>query len=149
MEHVKYVELKKDVEIYFSKIIKKRFEEYVAENFEFQFAPDYPSHRLIDHLLNKDGLEVYGMNANMDGFQLLLDFSYEYKSIDDFPFTRLVVDFENDGNYSIHLGENSFEDDWSIHLEDEYSRYLLSSEEVFIKALNEIKNTHLMFVLKA
>ena len=100
-------------------------------------------------MLRKDGFEVYGMNANMDGFLLLLDFSYEYQSIDNFSFTRLAVEFENDGNYSVYLGERSFDDEWNVHLEDEYSRYHMLKEEVFVKALSDIKNTHLMCVLKA
>ena len=149
MEYKKYDELKKDVEIYFAKIIKQRFQEYVTKNFELHFAPDYLSHRLINDLLRKDGFEVYGMNANMDGFLLLLDFSYEYQSIDNFSFTRLAVEFENDGNYSVYLGERSFDDEWNVHLEDEYSRYHMLKEEVFVKALSDIKNTHLMCVLKA
>ena len=149
MEHEKYAELKKDLEIYFAQIIKNRFQAYVSDNFELHFTPDYLSHRLISGLLLKDGFEVYGMNANMDGFQLLLDFSNEYQSIENFPFTRLAVDFENDGNYSVYLGENSFDDEWTLHLEDEYRRYLVINEEVFVKTLSEIKNTHLYFVLKA
>lgn len=149
MEYEKYAELKKNVEIYFATNIKKRFQDYVSEKFELHFSPDYLSHRLISDLLRKDGLEVYGMNANMDGFQLLLDFNHDYLVIDDFPFTRLSVDFENDGNYSVYLGENSFDDDWTVHLEDEYRRYLVFNEDVFVKALSEIKNVHLMFVLKA
>ena len=149
MEYKKYDELKKDVEIYFAKIIKQRFQEYVTKNFELHFSPDYLSHRLINELLRNDGFEVYGMNANMDGFLLLLDFSYEYQSIDNFSFTRLAVEFENDGNYSVYLGERSFDDEWNVHLEDEYSRYHMLKEEVFVKSLSDIKNTHLMCVLKS
>jgi hypothetical protein len=149
MEYEKYVELKKDVEIYFAKIIKKRFKEYVEENFELRFEPDYQSHRLISDLLSKDGLDVHGMNVNMDGFQLLLEFHHEYQAIDNFPFSGLAVEFENDGNYHIYLSENSFEDEWTVHLEDAFRRYLAFNEKVFVEALNEMKNTHLMFVLKA
>jgi len=149
MEYEKYAELKKDVEIYFATQIKKRFQEYVSENVELHLAPDYLSHRLVSDLLSKDGLEVYGMNANMDGFQLLLDFSYDYQAIDNFPFTRLIVELKNDGNYSVYFGENRFEDEWNEHLEDEYSRYLKFDEAVIVKALNDTKNTHLFLVLKA
>ena len=149
MEYEKYVELKKDVEIYFAKILNKRFKEYVEENFELRFEPDYQSHRLISDLLRKDGLDVHGMNVNMDGFQLLLEFHHEYRAIDNFPFTGLSVEFENDGNYHIYLSENSFEDEWTVHLEDTFRRYLVFNEEVFVEALNEMKNTHLMFVLKS
>lgn len=149
MEYEKYAELKKDVEIYFAKIIKKRFQEFIAEKYELHFAPDYESHRLISDLLRKDGLEVYGMNANTDGFQLLLDFNHDYLAIDNFIFSRLCVDFENDGNYSVYLGEDSFDDDWTVHLEDEYSRYRMLNEEDFVFTLNEMKNTHLIFILKS
>lgn len=149
MEYEKYAELKKDVEIYFAKIIKKRFQEFIEQEYELHFAPDYLSHRLISDLLSKDWLEVYGMNANMDGFQVLLDFKHDYLAIDNFPFTRLCVDFENDGNYSVYLSENSFDDDWTVHLEDEYSRYRMLKEEDFVYTLNEMKNTHLVFILKS
>jgi hypothetical protein len=149
MEYEKYSELKKETEIYFAKIIKKRFQEYIAENYELHFAPDYLSHRLISDLLSKDGFEVYGMNANMDGFKLLLDFNHDYLAIDNFPFTRLSVDFENDGNYSIYLGENSFDDEWTVNLEDEYNRYRMLKEEDFSLTLKEMKNTHLVFILKS
>jgi len=149
MEYEKYAELKKDVEIYFAKIIKKRFQEFIAEKYELYFAPDYESHRLISDLLRKDGLKVYGMNSNTDGFQLLLDFTHDYLAIDNFIFSRLSVDFENDGNYSVYLSENSFDDDWTVHLEDEYSRYRMLKEEDFLYTLNEMKNTHLVFILKS
>jgi hypothetical protein len=149
MEYEKYAELKKDVEIYFAKIIKKRFQEFIEQEYELHFAPDYLSHRLISDLLIKDGLEVYGMNANMDGFQLLLDFKHDYLAIDNFIFSRLSVDFENDGNYSVYLSENSFDDDWTVHLEDEYNRYRMLNEEDFVFTLNEMKNTHLVFILKS
>ena len=88
------------------------------------------------------------MNVNMDGFQLLLDFSHDYLSVDNFPFTRLAVDFNNNGNYSVYLGESSFDNDWSVHLEDEFNRFRTLSEPEFISTLNEIKNTHLMLKLK-
>jgi hypothetical protein len=149
MNYEKYAELKTDIEIYFANIIKKRFQEYVAKNSELHFEPEIFSHRLINDMLRKDGFEVFGMNANMDGFQLLLDFSYEYKSIDNFPFTRLVIEFENDGNYSVYLGEKSFKDEWTIDLEDEYKRFLLMDEQVFREALNAFKNTHLILILKS
>lgn len=149
MEYEKYAELKKDVEIYFAKIIKKRFQEFIEREYELHFAPDYLSHRLISDLLSKDGLEVYGMNVNMDSFQVLLDFKHDYLAIDNFSFTRLNVDFKNDGNYSVYLSENSFDDDWTVHLEDEYSRYRMLKEEDFVYTLNEMKNTHLVFILKS
>jgi hypothetical protein len=149
MEYEKYAELKNEIEIYFAKNIKKRFQEFIAEKYELHFAPDYLSHSLISDLLSKDGLEVYGMNVNMDGFQVLLDFNHDYLAIDNFPFTRLSVDFKNDGNYSVYLGENSFDDDWTVHLEDEYSRYRMLKEEDFLYTLNEMKNTHLVFILKS
>jgi len=149
MEYEKYAALKKDLEIYFAEIIKKRFQEYVAENFELHFSPDIFSHRLIDDMLRKDGFEVFGMNANMDGFQLLLNFSYEYQTIDNFLFTRLVVEFKNDGNYSVYLGENSFEDEWTIELEDEFKRYFFLDEQAISEALNAFKNTHLILILKS
>ena len=149
MEHEKFVELKKDVEVYFAKIIKKRFKEYVDENQELSFVPDILSHRLISDLLKNDGFDVYGMNANMDGFQLLLDFCHDYLSIDSFPFTRFAVDFNNDGNYSVYLGEDSFEDEWTVHLDDEYNRYRNLNETDLIDTLNEIKHTHLVLVLKS
>jgi len=149
MEQEKFVELKKDVEVYFAKNIKKRFKEYVEENSELHFEPDILSHRLISDLLKSDGFDVYGMNANMDGFQLLLDFCHEYLTIDNFPFTRFAVDFNNDGNYSVYLGEDSFEDEWTVHLDDEYNRYRNLNEADLIDTLNEIKHTHLVLVLKS
>lgn len=149
MEYSKYVALKKDVEIYFSKIIKGCFKDYFEENYGFEFSPDFQSHKLISDLLEKHGFEVYGMNANMDGFKLLLDFSHDYLSIDNFPFTRLAVYFDNDGNYSVNLGEDSFDNDWSVYLEDELNRFCALNEQEFINTLNEIKNTHLMLKLKS
>ena len=148
MEYSRYDALKKDVEIYFSKIIKKCFKDYFEKNYVFEFSADFQSHRLISELLKKHGFKVYGMNVNMDGFQLLLNFSYDYLSVDNFPFTRLAVDFKNDGNYSVYLGESSFDNDWSVHLEDEFNRFWTLSEPEFINTLNEIKNTHLMLKLK-
>jgi hypothetical protein len=148
MEYSRHAALKKDIEIYFSKIIKKSFKDYFEKNYIFEFSVDFQSHRLISELLKKHGFKVYGMNVNMDGFQLLLDFSHDYLSVDNFPFTRLAVDFNNNGNYSVYLGESSFDDDWSVHLEDEFNRFRTLSEPEFISTLNEIKNTHLMLKLK-
>jgi len=89
------------------------------------------------------------MNVNMHGFQLLLNFVQEYQSIDNFPFTRIAVDFENDGNYSVYLGEKNFEGDWNVHLEDEFKLHLVLNDDVIEKALDEFKKTHLIFLLKA
>ena len=52
MNYEKYVELKRDSEIYFADIIKSRFKSYVEENIELEFCADYMSHRLIEDLLN-------------------------------------------------------------------------------------------------
>ena len=149
MERVKYTELTKGLENYFAKIIKKRFKEYVEENNELSFVPDYLSHIFLDDLLRNDGFDVYGMNTNSDGFQLLLNFNHHYLAIDNFPFTRLSVNFENNGNYSIFLSKRSFDDEWTVNLEDEYLRYLNFNEVDFTKTLSDIKNTHLMLVLKS
>ena len=148
MDQAKYIELKKELEIYFSNAIKRSFKEYTEENSEINFCADYTSQRLIDEILEKDGFEVYGMNVNMDGFRLLLDFKYEYKKIDNFIFTRLSVDFNNDGNYSIYLNENSFDDEWNGYIEDEFLRYRNMSQVDFEKLLVNIKKTHLMLMIK-
>lgn len=149
MELEKYIELKKDLEIYFSNIIKARFKEHVDEHIEFTITPEYLTHKIISKFLKRDGLDVYGMNVNMDGFELLLDFEYDYTSLTNFPFTRLKVDFENNGNYSVYLDEASFNDEWTIHLEDHYKRYLNMNEVDFSNSINEIKKTHLLLILKS
>ena len=151
IECLKYATFKKNVEMYFSKIIKGSFKEYFEENYEsdFELSPDFHSSELINKLLEKHGLEVYGMNANIDGFQLLLDFKHDYLSIDNFTFTRLAVDFKNDGTYSVCLGEDSFDDDWTVHLKDECNCCLSLNEEEFSNTLNEIKNMHLVMMLKS
>jgi hypothetical protein len=148
MEYEKYVELKKDVEVYFAAIIKRRFNEYIDKNLSLHFAPDTQSHRLISELLWDDGFDVFGMNANMDGFQLLLDFRIDYLSIEELPFTRLLVDFSNDGNYSVYLDENSFEDDWQTHLEDDWKRFYDMEESQLLRVLKDMKNIHLALELK-
>ena len=148
MEYEKYAELKKDVEVYFAEIIKKRFSEYVNDNISLHFAPDAQSHSLISELLWDDGFDVFGMNVNMDGFQLLLDFRLDYLKIENFPFTRLLVDFSNDGNYSVYLDENSFDDEWTTYLEDDWKRYYKMNEDDLVKVLSNMKNTHLMLRLK-
>ncbi|MGV0981234.1 MAG: hypothetical protein ACOYB0_02605 [Polynucleobacter sp.] len=148
MEFEKYAELKKDVEVYFAEIIKKRFQDYVSNNFEFHFAPDAQSHNLISDLLRDDGFEVFGMNANMDGFELLLDFRNAYLEIDNFAFTRLSVYFNNDGNYSVYLDESSFDDEWETYLEDDWKRYYRMEEAELVKVLSDMKNMHLTLQLK-
>ena len=148
MEYEKYTELIKDVEIYFAKIIKNRFKEYIDKHYSLHFAPDIQSHQLIGDLLENDGFDVFGMNVNMDGFQLLLDFKSEYLNIDNFLFTRLVVDFNNDGNYTVYLDESSFDDDWTAYLEDDWDRYYSMNEVDLVRVLNDIKKLHLMLMLK-
>jgi len=148
MEQATYFELKKELEIYFSNAIKRSLKEYTEQNSELNFCADYTSQRLINGILEKDGFEVYGMNVNMDGFRLLLDFKYEYNKIENFIFTRLAVDFNNDGNYSIYLNENSFDDEWNSYIEDEFLRYRNMSQVDFEKLLVNIKKTHLMLMIK-
>ena len=149
MEYEKYSELKKDVEVYFAEIIKQRFYDYVDKNISLHFAPDIQSHRLISELLWDDGFDVFGMNVNMDGFQLLLDFRLDYLKIENFPFTHLLVDFSNDGNYSVYLGEDSFDEEWTTHLEDDWSSFSLMNEIDLTKVLRDMKNTHLALRLKS
>jgi hypothetical protein len=150
MEKEKYYELINELEIYFADVIKKRFKEYVNESFEsnLHFAPDIQSHNLINDLLENEGFEVYGMNVNMDGFQLLLDFKYTYLKIENFMFTRLAVDFKNDGNYTVYLDTNSFEDNWTANLVDDFHRYFKMTEDDLEKLIRDIKKTHLMLILK-
>ena len=149
MEYEKYAELKRDVEVYFAEIIKQRFCEYVDENTSLHFSPDAQSHNLISDLLRNEGFDVFGMNINMDGFQLLLDFRHDYLMIENFPFTRLLVDFSNDGNYSVYLDENSFDDDWTTYLADDWKRYYTMKENDLVKVLSDRKNTHLTLRLKS
>ena len=51
MEHSKYIELKRDLENYYAKIIQKRFKDYVDENFEIHFFAIYEDHLKISKLL--------------------------------------------------------------------------------------------------
>lgn len=148
MEYERYVALKKNNEVYFADIIKSRFKSYIEDNFELEFCADYMSHRLFDDLLKNDGLKVFGMNVNMDGFQLLLDFDGEYLNADNFPFSRMAVDFSNDGNYSVYLDVNSFDEEWTVYLEDDFNLYYKMTEDELQKALNDMKNAHLMLQLK-
>lgn len=147
MEYEIYAKLKSDLENYFAKIIKDRFEQYVSENFELTISADYETHRLIKNLLKKDGLDVFGMNVNMDGFQLLLDFKHQYQQIEGFPFTRMSVDLINDGDYNVYLSADSFDDDWTIFLEDQFQRFKNLNKETFEKIVNETKQVHLMMIL--
>jgi hypothetical protein len=149
MEKEKYYELINELEIYFADVIQKRFKEYVNESIEsnLHFAPDIQSHNLINDLLENEGFEVYGMNVNMDGFQLLLDFKYTYLKIENFMFTRLAIDFKNDGNYTVYLDTNSFEDTWTVNLVDDFHRYLKMTEDELEKLIRDIKKTHLMLIL--
>ncbi len=150
MEYQDYTKLKSELEVYFASAIKNRFKEHFSKTFEQHLiiSADYPTHRLIDELLEQDGFEVHGMNINMDEFQLLLNFSHDYLQIEKFPFTRLSVDLSNDGNYNVYLGTDSFDDEWQIHLEDEYQRYRTTEKDEFENILNEIKKVHLMLLLK-
>ena len=115
MDYSEYIEIKRDVENYFANIIKSRFKKYVDENFEFDIRVDYITHKQIEDLLKDDGFDVFGMNANMDEFKLLLDFGMPYMQSESLPFTRVSITLNNDGNYGVYLGESSFDDDW--HLE--------------------------------
>jgi hypothetical protein len=149
MDFQKYSELKNELEKYFANVIKERFRELIEENFDFTITADYLTHRAIENVLKNDGLDVYGMNVNMDGFQLLLDFDSEYLTINNFPFTRLVVEFSNDGNYSVFLDEDNLSEEWTVNLEDHYRRYLNTSEADFLTTLKEIEQTHLVIRLKS
>jgi hypothetical protein len=148
MEYSEYFEVKRDVENYFANIIKSRFKKYVDENFEFDIRVDYLTHKQIEELLEDDGFEVYGMNANMDEFKLLLDFGMPYMQSDTLPFTRVNITLQNDGNYSVYLGKSSFDDDWDVEFEDHYRRYLKMTKEDLQRAIKLIKDTHLMLMLK-
>ena len=149
MEYEKYLDIKNDLENYFAKTIKKRFNDYVDEHFEFHFFALYEDHLKISKLIEKDGLEIYGMNVNSDVFQLLFNFSYEYLNIEGFPFSRLIVDFENDGNYSVYLSERSFKKDWTVQLEHKHMRLDKLNESDFARTIQDIKNTHLFKALKS
>jgi len=148
MEYSEYSEAKRDVENYFANIIKSRFKTYVDENFEFDIRVDYITHQQIEDLLKDDGFDVFGMNANMDEFKLLLDFGMPYMQSETLPFTRVSITLNNDGNYGVYLGESSFEDDWYLEFEDDFHRYLKMTKEDLQSAIKTIKDTHLMLMLK-
>ena len=88
------------------------------------------------------------MNVNMGGFQLLLDFDYEYLKVGSFSFSRITVDFNNDGNYSVYLGQNSFNHEWAVRLEDDFNRHHKMTEAELQQKLDEMKHAHLMLQLK-
>ena len=148
MDYSEYIEIKRDVENYFANIIKSRFKKYVDENFEFDIRVDYITHKQIEDLLKDDGFEVFGMNANMDEFKLLLDFGMPYMQSESLPFTRVSITLNNDGNYGVYLGESSFDDDWHLEFEDDFHRYLKMTKEDLQSAIKTIKDTHLMLMLK-
>jgi hypothetical protein len=148
MDYSEYVLIKKDVENYFANIIKSRFKQYVDENFEFDIRVDYLTHRQIEDLLRDDGFDVFGMNANMDEFKLLLDFGTPYMQSQTLPFTRVSITLNNDGNYGVYLGESSFDDDWDLELVDDFHRYLKMTKEDLQNAIKSIKDAHLMLMLK-
>ena len=99
-------------------------------------------------MLEDDGFGVYGMNANMDEFKLLLDFGVPYMQSNTLPFTRVNLTLKNDGNYSVYLDESSFDDDWDVDFEDHFRRYLKMTKEDMQSAIKLIKDTHLMLMLK-
>lgn len=148
MDYETYANLKSKIEVYFAQVIKNRFNECVSNNFELTVSADYETHRMVDKLLKHDGFDVFGVNVNMDGFQLLLNFRHVYLSIDKFPFTRLSVDFSNEGNYNVYLGADSFDNEWQIHIEDEFQRYRTIDKGEFETILEDIKKVHLMLLLK-
>jgi hypothetical protein len=148
MEYSEYFEVKREIENYFANIIKSRFKKYVDENFEFDIRVDYLTHKQIEELLEDDGFGVYGMNANMDEFKLLLDFGVPYMQSNTLPFTRVNLTLKNDGNYSVYLDESSFDDDWDVDFEDDFHRYLKMTKEDLQSAIKLIKDTHLMLMLK-
>jgi hypothetical protein len=148
MEQEIYSQLKTDLEIYFAACIRNRFKTYVQEHGDLHFAADYSSRCLIDELLRGDGLDVYGMNINADEFRVILHFKHEYSRIDSLPFSGMLVDFNNKGDYSVYLGDDSFDDEWTVELVDEHNRRRSLNENDFIKALKDIKQAHLLLTLK-
>lgn len=148
MEYASHEIIKKDLEEYFGKIIKSRFKEYFDKSIEFDISVDYSTHRVIDDLMHADGFEMFGMRATMDDFQIYLNFNSEYQLIKKFPFSRLVLCLENDGNYHVFLTERAFEREWEIFIEDDFkSCFLMSKDELQVVA-DDIKKTHTMLMIK-
>ena len=143
-----YKNEKQDIENYFSKEIKSRFKNYVDENYEIDLCADYETHEKINNILKNDGFEVYGMNINMDGFYLHLDFGENYAEIEGFPFTRLIVSFSNDGNYNVSLDEDAFSSPWEVIFEDAFDNYTAMTPQQLKDMIQEIKKVHLSYLLK-
>ena len=61
----------------------------------------------------------------------------------------MAVDFNNDGDYSVFLNEDSFEDDWIAHLEDSFECYHTMNEADLVRVLSDMKNIHLALLLKS
>ena len=139
---------KQDIENYFSEQIKSRFKNYVDENYAIDLCADYETHEKINEILKSDGLEVYGMNINMDGFYLQLDFGTGYMEIDDFPFTRITVAFSNDGNYNVSLDEDAFSSPWEVTFEDAFDNYTAMTPQQLKDMIQEIKKMHITQLLK-
>lgn len=148
MKYERYLELKRDLESYFSTVIKERFKHEVEENMGLDIAADFATHELVEKLLGSDGFDVYGMSVNMDRFQLHLEFNHEYKSRCTIPFSYVSVDFVNDGNYSVDLDSDCFERDWTVNLEDGWLSLEKVSEDEFVELLENIRKSHLLVRLK-
>jgi hypothetical protein len=120
------------IETKFLSIIKGRFIDYIDINGDFDLCADSQTESTLNDMFEWLGISVNGMSITPSEFSVTFDFDQTYTPTSPhtaFPM-HLRLCFENDGEYSVTLGEEQINEALSCSITDRTFNHKLPASEI-------------------
>jgi hypothetical protein len=144
-------DLLKKFEINLENLIKRCFEkELYDEDNEFDIAADYDTDCRLNSLVNKIGLEVYGMRITPSEFVITFEFIDAYEEL----IYKLNgpkychISLKNDGNYEFCLTKSDLAPNFWLSITDHQFNRKTTDETKFNEISKAMNDTLLIYILK-
>lgn len=139
-------------EVNLQDLIKRCFEkELYDETDEFFIAADYDTDCRLNSLVNKIGLEVYGMRIAPSEFVITFEFIDAYEEI----IYKLNgpkychISLKNDGNYEFNLTKSDLKSNFWLSITDHHFNRKTTDEKTFNEILKAMNDTLVIYSIKA
>jgi hypothetical protein len=138
MKNEQIAELRKEVETNLEKQIKRMFRDAIDNDGDIDIEADYGTHRRINELVEKIGLEVCGMHVRQTEFIIEFEFGEKYLTIPNFPLRECRICLQNDGNYYLELNIDSLSSSWWFGMTDITHNFKDLNDETVMQILNDM-----------
>lgn len=128
--------------------IKSVFEKSIQQSGKFEISADFDTHSRLNELVEGLDLEVYGMSVTPSEFIITFEFGGLFQQLDtqEKPeYCRIRI--ENDGNYSLTIGNNELKRSWYLGITDVNFNTNTIADDVMLESLKLFTQTLLIKVL--